>query len=116
MNVLRVQPDSLGIERVLLCKVDHGVRLINSLEGKCLDQLLACQLLAVVFWRPSEQTQEIDERLRQKAGIAIRSDAHHRPVPALGQLGAIRRHKQRKVSELRWLNAGGLKNQNVFKG
>ena len=60
-------------------------------KRKRVDQFLARHLLAIVLGRPAEQAQEIDERLRQEAGIAIGGDAHHRAVPALGELGAVGR-------------------------
>ena len=55
-------------------------------------------LLAVVLGRPAEQAEEVDEGVRQEAGVAIGGDADHRAVAALGELGAIGRDQQRQVA------------------
>jgi hypothetical protein len=60
-------------------------------------------LLAIVFRRPAQQAQEVDEGVRQEAGVAIGGDADHRTVLALGKLGSIGRDQQRQVRELRRL-------------
>ena len=66
-------------------------------------------LLAVVFGRPAEQAQEIDESLRQKSGVAIGGDGNHRAVPPLRELAAIGRDQQRQMRELRRLDAAARK-------
>ena len=57
--------------------------------------------VAIVFRRPAQQTQKIDEGFGQKSGVAIGGDADDRAVTAFGELRSIGRDQQRKMRELR---------------
>ena len=63
---------------------------------------------AIVFGRPAEEAEEIDEGLGQEAGVAISGDADDGAVLALGELGAIGRDEQREMRELRGCDAERL--------
>ena len=103
--MLGVEPERLGIEGIFLGEVDDGVAAVDALERERVDQFLARHLLAIVLGRPAEQAQEVDERVRQKAGIAIGGDADHGPVVALRELGAVGRDQQRQMREVGGVDA-----------
>ena len=92
---------AFGSNGIFFREVDHRVAAVDALERKRVDQFLARHQFAVVLGRPAQQAQEVDERLRQEPGVAIGGDAHHRPVLALGELGAVGRDQQRQVREMR---------------
>ena len=71
-------------------EIDYRVGAINSFQRKDIGQLLTRHLLAIIFRGPSQQTKKIDEGIRQKSGIAIRGDADHRTMFALGEFRSIR--------------------------
>src|SRR5581483_1638772 len=98
-----------------LLEVHNGVRAVDSFQRQDLDQLLPAHFCAVVFGRPSQQTEEVDECFGEKSGVAISCDADDGSVAALRKFGAIRRDKQGKMSELRRLVSGGLEDQDVLK-
>ena len=115
-DVLGVEPEGLGVEGVFLGEVDHGVGAIDAFEGEEVDDFVARQFLAIVLGRPAEQAEEIDEGLRQEAGVAIGGDGDDGAVDALGELHAVGRHEQRQVREGGRLGAGGVEDQLVFEG
>ena len=90
-------------------------RLIPSSENASISSCSA-HLLAIVFRRPAQQAQEVDEGLGQKSGIAIGGHADDRSVAALRELGSIGRDQQRKMRELRRRDAGGFEDQDVLEG
>ena len=90
-------------------------RLIPSSENAS-TKFLPAHLLAIIFRRPAQQAQEIDERLGQESCVAIGGDAHDWPVAALRKLGPVRRDQQRKMRELRRREAGGFEDQHVLVG
>ena len=114
--MLGVEPDGLGIERIFLGEIDHGVGAVDAFERESVDQFLARHALAVVLGRPAEQAEKIDEGVGQEAGVAIGGDADHRAVLALGELGAIGRHQQRQVGERGRGDAEGFEDQDVLEG
>ena len=115
-DVLGVQPEGLGVEGVFLGEVDHGVGAVDAFEREEVDDFVARQFLAIVLGRPAEQAEEIDERLRQEAGVAIGGDGDHGAVDALGKLHAVGRHEQREVREGGRFGAGGVEDQHVLEG
>ena len=115
-NVLRIQPERLGVDGIRFGEVHHRVAAIDALEGEGVDEILAGHALAVVLRRPAEQAQKIQIGVRQEARVAVRGDAHHGPMAALGELGAVGRNQQREVRENGRGDAGGLEDQNVFEG
>ena len=102
-DVLGIEPDGLGIEGICFVEIDDGVGAIDAFQGEGRGQLRQGEEVAVVLGRPAEQAEEVDECLRQKAGVAIGGDADDRAVAALGELGAIGRDQQREMRELRCL-------------
>ena len=54
--------------------------------------------------------------MRQKACVAIREHAHHRPMAALRELRSIGRDQQRQVRELWRGHAKTLENEHVLEG
>ena len=119
--MLGVQPNGLGIECFFrrsrrLLEIHDRVGSIDALQRKRVDQLLPSHFFAIVFRRPSHKAQEVDERLRQKSRIPISRDAHHRPVPPLGELRSIRSDQQGKMRELRSLPPGRLEDQHMLVG
>src|ERR1039457_2920693 len=115
-NMLRVQPHSFGIEGIILCEINDGVRTIDPLERESGGKLLQSEELAVVLRRPPQQAEEVDESLCQEACIAVGSHADDGAVAALGELGAIGRDQQRKMSELWRLDAEGLEDEQGVEG
>ena len=59
-DVLRIQPQRLGVEGVFLGEVDHRVGAIDAFQGEELHGLFARQFLAIVLRRPAQQAQEIE--------------------------------------------------------
>jgi len=54
--MLGIEPDGLGIERVLLAEIDHGVGAIDALQGEGRGQLRKGEEFAVVLGdQPSRQ-------------------------------------------------------------
>src|SRR5208337_4986993 len=98
-NVLGVQPERFGIEGIFgrgqqiprfarndnlvgswqLLEVHHRIRAVDALERDGVNEFLAAHLGAVVFRRPAQQAEEIDERLGQESGVAVRGDAGFLP-------------------------------------
>ena len=120
-NVLGVQPDGFGIESFVrrrggLLEIHHGVGAVDAFEGKHIDQFLARHLFAIVFWRPAQQAQKIDEGFRKESGVAVGGDADHRTVAPLGELRSVGRDKQRKMRELRRRGARAFENEHVLVG
>ena len=97
-----------------LFEIHDRIGAVDSFERKSVRQFRKAHLLAIVFRRPAQQAEKIDERLGQKSGIAVGGNAHDRAVTALGKLGAVGRHQQRKMRELRRLETGGFENQYMF--
>ena len=106
-DVLGVEPDGLGIEGVFFSEVDDGVGAVDAFEGESGGELVEGEELAVVFGRPAEEAEEVDEGLGQEAGIAIGGDADDGAVLALGELGAIGGDEQGKMGELGRLRRRG---------
>ena len=115
-DVLAVEMDRLRIEGILFRKVDDGVGAIDILESESGGEFFEGEEFAVVFGRPAEQAEEVDEGLGQEAGIAIGGDADHGPVLALGELGAVWRNKQRKMRELRRFSTKALEDEQMLEG
>ena len=72
-------------------------------------------VLAVIFGRPAEQAEKIDEGFGEKSGVAVGGDADDWAMAALGKLGAVGRDQQRQMRELRRRTAGGFEDQHVFE-
>src|ERR1019366_3548738 len=95
-------------QRALGSKVSSGVGAIDAFEREGIGEFLQGHLVAIVFWRPAEQAQKVDEGLRKEASIAVSGDADYGTVAALRELRSVGRDQQRKMRELRRLNAGRL--------
>ena len=87
----RVEPDCLGVERFVFGEVDDGVGAVDVFEGEGGGQLFQREELAIVFGRPAEEAEEVDEGVGKESGIAISRDANDGAVLALGELGAVGR-------------------------
>ena len=99
-DVLGVEPDGFGIEGIVFREIDDGVGAVDAFEREGRGELVESEELAVVFGRPAEQAEEVDESLGQKARVAIGGDADDGAVLALGELGAIGGDQQRQMREL----------------
>src|SRR4051812_29338948 len=106
--MLGIQPHGFWIERILFREVYRGIAVIHAFERKHVRQILARHYFAIVLGRPAQQAYKIDKRLRQKTGIAIRSDADHRSMLALRKLRSIWRDQQRQMSKVRRSHAQSL--------
>jgi hypothetical protein len=114
-DVFGIEPQRFGIEGLVrrgggLLEIHHRVRAIDAFQRERVGEFLTRHVLAIIFWRPAQQAQKIDESFRQKSGVAISGDADHRAMSALGELRPVRRDQQRKMRELRRLGPGALKN------
>ena len=56
--MLRIEPERLGIDRILLAEIDDGVAAVHAFEAERRSQLVERHLLAIVFRRPAKQAQE----------------------------------------------------------
>ncbi len=115
-DVLGVEPDGLGIEGIFFSEVDDGVGAVDAFEREGGGEFVESEELAIVLGRPAEQAEEVDESLRQEAGVAIGGDADDGSVFALGEFGAIGGDQQRKMRELRRLDAEPFEDQQVLEG
>ncbi len=114
-DMLGVEPDSFRIEGVVFLEVDHRVGAVDTLESESGGELVKCEELAVVFGRPAEEAEEVDESVGEEAGIAISGDADDGAMAALGELGAVGCDQQGQMCELgRWY-AEGLEDQQVLE-
>src|ERR1039458_6381243 len=112
-DVLGVEPEGFGVEGFFRCRrglfeIHHGVGAIDAFEREGIGKFLKGHLVTIVFWRPAEQAQKVDEGLRKEAGIAVSGDADYGTVAALRELRSVGRDQQRKMRELRRLDAGRL--------
>ena len=53
-DMLSVQPDGLGIERIFLCEIHHGVGAVYALESESSSELVEGEKLTVVLGRPAK--------------------------------------------------------------
>ena len=60
-DVLGVEPDGFGVEGVFLGKVDDGVGAVDVFQREGFTNLVERHELAVVFGRPAEEAEEVDE-------------------------------------------------------
>src|SRR5580658_7905356 len=89
---------------------------MDAFEGESANQFLARHVFAVVFRRPAQQTEKIDEGFREESGVAVSGDADHRTVAALGELGSVGGDEQRKMRKLRRLGACAFEDEHVLVG
>ena len=93
-DVLGIQPERLRVERIVLGEVDDGVAAIDAFEREDVRSVPAATVARGRPWAiPAEQAEEIDERVRQEAGVAICRDADDRAVLALRELRPVGRHR-----------------------
>ena len=59
-NMLRVEPHGFGVERFRIREIHHRIAVIDIFKGERIAQFMHRHLLAIVFLRPPQQTQEID--------------------------------------------------------
>ncbi len=88
-QVLPVKPDGLGrrpVDGVVLVELHDRVGPQHAFDVELGQQLVEGEDFLVVFRRPAEQRHEVDERLRQEAGIAVVDDADDGAVLAFGKL------------------------------
>ncbi len=114
-DVFGIEPDGFGVEWVFLSEIDHGVGAVDGLEREGRGELVEREELAVVLGRPAEEAEEVDESLRQEAGVAVGGDADDGAMAALGELSAVRRYEQRQMRELGRLGAKGLEDEQMFE-
>ena len=115
-QVLRIEPQGFGIDRVGIAEIDDRVAAIDAVEVEGVLQFQERHLFAIVFGRPSEEAEKVDIGAGEEAVVAIGGDADDGSVFALGELRAVGRNKQRKMGKTRQRRAGALKNQDVFEG
>ncbi len=108
-DVLGVEPDGFGVEGVVVRKVDDGVGAVDGFEREGSGELVEGEEFAVVFGRPAEEAEEVDEGRGEEAGVAIGGDADDGAVLALGELGAVGGDEQGKMGELGRLRRRGLR-------
>ena len=115
-DMLGVEPDGLRIKRVFVTKVNNSVGAVDALECKRRGKLFECEELAVVFGRPAEQAEEVDESLGEESGIAIGGDADYGAMFPFTQLGAVGGDEQREMGEVGRRDAQALEDQQVLEG
>src|SRR5260370_41377623 len=76
-EMLSVQPHGLGIEGVLVGKVDGGVAAVDAVERAQLDKLVARHLLAGILSRPSQQGTEVHALGGEETSVPISCNARH---------------------------------------
>ncbi len=115
-EMLGVEPHGLVIERNFLSEIHDSIGAIDVFEGEEAGELVEGEELAVVFGRPAEQAEEVDERVREKSGVAIGGDADDGAVAALGELGAVGGDEQGQMRELRRHGPKAFEDEQVFEG
>ena len=115
-DVFGIEPDGLRVEGIFFGEVDDGVGAVDAFEGEEGGEFFEREELAVVFGRPAEEAEEIDEGVREKSGVAIGGDGDDGAVVALGELGAVGGDEQRQVGELRRRRRRGPEDQDVLEG
>jgi len=100
-DVLGVKVDCFRVEGRIFRKVDDSVGAVDAFKRESGGELVEREDFAIVFRRPAEQAEKIDEGAREKPGVAVGGDADDRAVLALGELCAVGRNQQRKMRELR---------------
>ena len=60
-DVLGVEPDGLWVEGVFFGKIDNGVGAVDVFQREGRADLVQGHELAVVFGRPAEEAEEVDE-------------------------------------------------------
>ena len=98
-----------------LLEVHHRVRAVDASQRERVDQFLTAHLLTIVFRRPAQEAQKVDKGLGQEPGIAVRSDAHDRPVTALGEFRSVRCDQKWEVRKLRRRETGSFKDQHMLE-
>ena len=88
-DVLTVEADGFRVERIFFGEIDDGVGAVDVFEGEGGGQLFEGQELAIVFGRPAEEAEEVDEGVGKESGIAVSRHANDGSVLALGELGAV---------------------------
>src|ERR1035438_10562445 len=114
--MLGVEPDGLWIEWVFFAEIYDGVGAVDALKSECSSKFVECEEFAVILGRPAEEAEEVDEGLRQEAGIAVGGDADHGTMLALGKFGAIGGDEQGQVCKLRRIDSESLEDEQVLEG
>ena len=113
--MLGIQPKGLRINRTFLAEIDHGIGAVYAIERKSRRQFANGHLLAIVFGRPSQQTQKIDVA-DGKPMIAIGSDADHGTVLALGELCPIGSREAAASAQTADWRSRAFEDQQVLEG
>ena len=114
--MLGIEPDSLGVEGVFFGEIDDGVGAVDIFQGEGFTNLVEGHELAVVFGRPAQQAEKVDEGLGEEARIAVGGHADDGAVAALGELCAIGGDEQGKMGELGRRRAETFEDEQMLEG
>ena len=103
----------MRVEPFELRAVKDGVRPAHSLEREFLHQLACAQKFLIASRRPSQQGQEIAQRFRQKALVAVGNHACR--AVSLRKPRAVRAEDQRHVRKQRRLRPKRAVQQDLFR-
>ena len=115
-DVLAIEVHCLGVKRVFFGEIHDSVGAVDVFEREGGGEFFEGKELAVVFGRPAEEAEEVDEGVGKESGIAISGDADDGAVFAFGELGAVGGNQQRKMGELRRGGTDAFKDEDVLEG
>ena len=114
--MLGVKVDGFCVEGGFVAEIDDGVGAVDAFEREKLGEFREGEDFAVVFGRPAEEAEKVDEGAGEEAGVAVGGDADDGAVFALGKLCAVGSDEQGQVRELGRGRAEGFKDEEMLEG
>ena len=96
----------MEVDPVQFFDVEYGRVLGDAVEGELFDEFVAAEDFLIAIRRPAEESQEVDQGIRQIAHVAVLLD--RRSAMALTHLLLVSAEDERYVGELRSFEAQGL--------